>query len=228
MKKQLIWCLNKGNLYTIGLVTYHLLQNAELTCMLDPLSYRWGVPPVVIRCVHWTMQSAVLQTWNITQSPTIVMQQYSSLSETGLSWTKFLSIPCLLMSGSPKIVAISFRRLMLTVSNVYNDLHIVIAEAPVIAKSNIILDVKPWDDETDMAELEKCVRSVQKDGLVWGACKCMCTGTLCDLDCFNSLRPSDAIWWHRSGSTLAQVMACCLTAPSHYLNQCWLIMSIKV
>ena len=34
----------------------------------------------------------------------------------------------------------------------------------------------------------------------------------------NSLRPSDAIWRHRFGSTLAQVMACCLTAPSHYLN----------
>ena len=33
---------------------------------------------------------------------------------------------------------------------------------------------------------------------------------------------SDAIWWHRSGSTLAQVMACCLMAPSHYLNQCLL------
>ena len=28
---------------------------------------------------------------------------------------------------------------------------------------------------------------------------------------FNSLRPCDAIWRHRSGSTLAQVMACCLT-----------------
>ena len=42
---------------------------------------------------------------------------------------------------------------------------------------------------------------------------------------FNSLRPSDAIWQHRSGSTSAQVMACCLTAPSHYLNQCWLIIS---
>ena len=41
----------------------------------------------------------------------------------------------------------------------------------------------------------------------------------------NSLWPSDAIWWQRSGSTLAQVMACCLTAPSHYLNQCWLIIS---
>ena len=26
-----------------------------------------------------------------------------------------------------------------------------------------------------------------------------------------------------SASTLAQVMACCLTAPSHYLSQCWLI-----
>ena len=45
------------------------------------------------------------------------------------------------------------------------------------------------------------------------------------LDTVNSLGPSDAIWRHRSGSTLAQVMACCLTAPSHYLNQCWLIIS---
>ena len=44
-------------------------------------------------------------------------------------------------------------------------------------------------------------------------------------ECFNSLWPSDTIWQHKSGSTLAQVMACCLTAPSHYLNQCWLIIS---
>ena len=29
----------------------------------------------------------------------------------------------------------------------------------------------------------------------------------------------------RSGSTLAQVMAWCLMAPSHYLNQCWLLIS---
>ena len=42
---------------------------------------------------------------------------------------------------------------------------------------------------------------------------------------FNLLRPKYAIWRHRTGSTLAQVMACCLAAPSHYLNQCWLIVS---
>ena len=47
-----------------------------------------------------------------------------------------------------------------------------------------------------------------------------------DILSINSLRPSDAIWWHRSGSTLAQVMAWCLTAPSHHLNQCWLIISV--
>ena len=41
----------------------------------------------------------------------------------------------------------------------------------------------------------------------------------------NSLWTSDAIWRHRSGSTLAQVMGCCLTAPSHYLNHCWLTIS---
>ena len=44
------------------------------------------------------------------------------------------------------------------------------------------------------------------------------TGTLSS---FNSLWHSDVICRHRSGSTLAQVMACFLTAPSHYLNQCW-------
>ena len=41
----------------------------------------------------------------------------------------------------------------------------------------------------------------------------------------HSLGSGDAIWWQRSGTTLAQVMAWCLTAPSHYLNQCWLIIS---
>ena len=45
-------------------------------------------------------------------------------------------------------------------------------KAPVTAKSSIVLDVKPWDDETDMKEMEKEVRSIQMEGLVWGACKC--------------------------------------------------------
>uniref|UniRef100_A0A6B2EGG0 Putative elongation factor 1-beta n=1 Tax=Phlebotomus kandelakii TaxID=1109342 RepID=A0A6B2EGG0_9DIPT len=40
-----------------------------------------------------------------------------------------------------------------------------------IAKSSILLDVKPWDDETDMAKMEENVRTVQMDGLVWGASK---------------------------------------------------------
>uniref|UniRef100_U3ETG2 Elongation factor 1-delta n=1 Tax=Micrurus fulvius TaxID=8637 RepID=U3ETG2_MICFL len=45
-----------------------------------------------------------------------------------------------------------------------------------IAKSSILLDVKPWDDETDMAKMEECVRSVQVDGLVWGASKLVPVG----------------------------------------------------
>ena len=48
---------------------------------------------------------------------------------------------------------------------------------------------------------------------------------ICDVQQLNSLRPSDAIGRQRSGSTLAQVMAWCLTVPSHYLKQCWLIIS---
>ena len=41
----------------------------------------------------------------------------------------------------------------------------------------------------------------------------------------NSLGPGDAKWRQSYGSTSAQLMACSLTAPSHYLNQCWLIIS---
>ena len=33
------------------------------------------------------------------------------------------------------------------------------------------------------------------------------------------------IWHHGSWSILVQVMACCLMVPSHYLNQCWLIVN---
>uniref|UniRef100_A0A2K5D2R9 Elongation factor 1-delta n=1 Tax=Aotus nancymaae TaxID=37293 RepID=A0A2K5D2R9_AOTNA len=45
-----------------------------------------------------------------------------------------------------------------------------------VAKSSILLDVKSWDDETDMAQLEACVHSIQLDGLVWGASKLVPVG----------------------------------------------------
>ena len=45
---------------------------------------------------------------------------------------------------------------------------------------------------------------------------------------FSSLWPSDTIWRYCSGSILAQVLPWGLIAPSHYLNQCWLIISSKV
>ncbi|KAL5655186.1 hypothetical protein ACJX0J_034505, partial [Zea mays] len=43
-------------------------------------------------------------------------------------------------------------------------------------KSSVLLDVKPWDDETDMAKLEEAVRSVQMEGLLWGASKLVPVG----------------------------------------------------
>ncbi|KAG8246548.1 Elongation factor 1-beta [Homalodisca vitripennis] len=45
-----------------------------------------------------------------------------------------------------------------------------------IAKSSIVLDVKPWDDETDMKAMEDKVRTIVKDGLVWGASKLVPVG----------------------------------------------------
>ncbi|XP_047481050.1 elongation factor 1-beta'-like isoform X2 [Penaeus chinensis] len=38
-----------------------------------------------------------------------------------------------------------------------------------IAKSSVLLDVKPWDDETDMKVMEAEVRKIEMDGLLWGA-----------------------------------------------------------
>jgi len=40
-----------------------------------------------------------------------------------------------------------------------------------IAKSMCTLDIKPWDDETDMTELEANVRKIEMPGLLWGQSK---------------------------------------------------------
>ena len=41
----------------------------------------------------------------------------------------------------------------------------------------------------------------------------------------NALWPSDTIWQYGSGSPLPQVRTCCLTAASHYMDLCWLLIS---
>ena len=38
------------------------------------------------------------------------------------------------------------------------------------AKSRVVFDVKPFDDETDLGELEKMIRGIEMEGLFWGNC----------------------------------------------------------
>ncbi|XP_049368461.1 elongation factor 1-delta-like [Solanum verrucosum] len=40
----------------------------------------------------------------------------------------------------------------------------------------VLMDVKPWDDETDMKKLEEAVRSVHMEGLTFGASKLVPVG----------------------------------------------------
>ncbi|KAK4527569.1 hypothetical protein GAYE_SCF41G5492 [Galdieria yellowstonensis] len=40
-----------------------------------------------------------------------------------------------------------------------------------VAKSSIVFEVKPWDDQTDLKKMEEAVRAIQMDGLTWGASK---------------------------------------------------------
>ena len=60
-----------------------------------------------------------------------------------------------------------------------------------------------------------CVAAMQFD-------KEMATVVLCP---FDWLWHSDATWRHifRSALARANAMACCLMAPGHYLNKCWII-----
>ena len=55
----------------------------------------------------------------------------------------------------------------------------------------------------------------------WNFKRLLQGGTL--VNAINSSWPSDAIRQHRSGSALFQLIVCCLMAPSHYLNHCWII-----
>merc|ERR1739840_44518 len=45
-----------------------------------------------------------------------------------------------------------------------------------IAKTSVLLDCKPWDDETNMDDMLAAVKSIEMDGLVWGANKLVPVG----------------------------------------------------
>jgi len=44
------------------------------------------------------------------------------------------------------------------------------------AKSLVTMDVKPWDDETNMEELKANLLAIEMDGLVWGASQYVAVG----------------------------------------------------
>jgi len=45
-----------------------------------------------------------------------------------------------------------------------------------IAKTSVLLDCKPWDDETDMDAMLKSIKTIEMDGLLWGASKLVPVG----------------------------------------------------
>ncbi|CAI0548150.1 unnamed protein product, partial [Linum tenue] len=49
-------------------------------------------------------------------------------------------------------------------------------KSSITGKSSVLMDVKPWDDETDMKKLEEAVRGVEMEGLFWGASKLVAVG----------------------------------------------------
>ncbi|KAG2199191.1 hypothetical protein INT46_011638 [Mucor plumbeus] len=45
-----------------------------------------------------------------------------------------------------------------------------------IAKTTVTLEVKPWDDETNMEELTAAVKAIAMDGLLWGGSQLVAIG----------------------------------------------------
>ncbi|KAG6754186.1 hypothetical protein POTOM_042197 [Populus tomentosa] len=68
------------------------------------------------------------------------------------------------------------RRKRRLLKNVQLLLRLLQRRKSVTGKSSVLLDVKPWDDETDMKKLEEAVRSVEMEGLLWGASKLVPVG----------------------------------------------------
>ena len=85
-----------------------------------------------------------------------------------------------------------------------------------VASQTVFTSLDIWVKSTNNAWSNKCV---------WPPCNKLFYLSFYLIVHINSLGPSDAKWRQGSRSTLVQVMACCLTAPSHYLNQCWLIIT---
>ena len=79
--------------------------------------------------------------------------------------------------------------------NVLSNCHQVI----VAGSQSILVQVMAWCHQSISHYLSQC----------WPRSMFPCGVTLPQW--VNSLWRSDAIWWQRSGSTLAQVMACCVT-----------------
>ncbi len=62
-------------------------------------------------------------------------------------------------------------------SNLYETFHTHdLKVSSIIPVSNVWFFIDQWDDETEMSKLEECVRSVQMDGLLWGASKLVPVG----------------------------------------------------
>ena len=80
----------------------------------------------------------------------------------------------------------------------------------------LILDI--WRFVIKLVSIPKCARSIHVVGVdplkrvKWR------NGWLL----INSTWLNNGIWCRASWSILVQLMACCPTTPSHYLNQCWL------
>ena len=44
-------------------------------------------------------------------------------------------------------------------------------EPDLVAKTSVLLDIKPRDDETNMTEILKAAKTIKREGLVWGESK---------------------------------------------------------
>lgn len=90
---------------------------------------------------------------------------------------------------------------------------LIFTEPALVAKSNVIMDVKPWDDETDMVEVERYVRAIEMDGLLWGA-----GALLCYFLTYINVIPSENIVLRYSIQPLTALTSTCMITDSEFNN----------
>ena len=162
---------------------------------------------------HWIHIKLVLMVLNVSSYINLFLENEMVLMKDCLPWG-FFNIEMTSYQCRNSLWALSKYKDRL--SHVWSWDHLIFNMGiPIPVRGHIFIEMAPWYHNGLLFIMDVSIPGKIVSVLKWGPKSVW----------FNSGAPSDAIWCHKTWSTLVQVMAWWLMAPSHYLNQFCVIIS---